>query len=205
MQQISKPYCPIAISIMDTGHDKVGGTMQCYHWLPKITSRKYPGITGQTIGIKQNQIDISDDLQMLKSVIEQKNISTHLDGTLGRQSADDAGEHRYARQSFSKQSRLVTGHFRVEQQGDTIGNHINFGVCPAAVPSADHSRMKTVFPQLAGKILHHRGLACSPHGQIAHTDHRHIEPVRLQNTPTIPSFPKTHGKAVDRGKVDGPG
>ena len=78
----------------------------------RVDDRAQPRLVLVTQGQMQDEIDAPLEAQLAQSIADGRR---GIDGMRGRQSADNAGEHRDAGQGFGKHSRFVAGGVRVEQ------------------------------------------------------------------------------------------
>ena len=85
LQKLGKSCRPLTVLLAHVREDKGGCPFKGGHRFTQIPSGKDSGVASQAIGIEQDEIHLSPDLKMLKTVIEQKNIGPQVDAS-GRES-----------------------------------------------------------------------------------------------------------------------
>jgi len=170
------------------------------NFFTQVATGKDPGVTGQMIGGKKNQVQISAHGHVLESIIKQQHVSPHVNSMPGRKTTNNPGQYHDPGQCFRKKTGLITDQIRRQKDIKSVGNQINGLPGGTAVPPADHRRFIPVFQKQTRKILHHRGFSSAAQGEITHTDNRHRQLFGPEQAAAITTFPNTHQSAVQWSK-----
>ena len=91
LQQLSKLSGPLCVMIIGPCQNKGMATVQSLYRLSQISARKDTGVTRQGVYIKQNQIQVSINCQVLKTIIKNQYVGPHLHSPGSRQFTDNSG------------------------------------------------------------------------------------------------------------------
>lgn len=70
----------------------------------------------------------------------------------------------------------------------------------ALVPTREDGHPPTAVPQGSGKLLHHRGFACAPHGQISHDHHQAPQRLIVKDALAVEPEPRLRNPAEQVGQ-----